>query len=102
MNGTAGALELSVIMRFEGRGALLLPLLDASFYRSLIDAHDFMVLVYVDIQSFAHRDDQVFLIELRVALQSFVIDVFRDVAQFRKRFMLQFVMCVCHVVLSKK
>jgi hypothetical protein len=46
------------------------------------------MLVNVDVQRFAHGDDQVFFIELRVALQSFVIDVFRDVAQFRKRFML--------------
>jgi hypothetical protein len=88
MNATAGLLQRCMIVGTQGLIPFRLEGFDAGFDRSLIDSDYFVMLVNVDVQRFAHRDDQVFFIELRIALQSFVIDVFRDVAQFRKRFML--------------
>jgi hypothetical protein len=102
VNRPSRAFELSVIMRGECRVALLLPVLDTAFDRSLIDADHFVVFVDVDVQRIAHRHDKVFFIQLGVTLQRFVIDVLGDVAQFREGLMFQFVVCVSHIVLSKK
>jgi hypothetical protein len=96
MNRAARYFQLLVIVRGYGRITFGFERLDAQLYGRLIDAHHLVVLVHIDAEGFAERHDQMLFVQLRVALDGFVLDVFGDVAQFGQRFVLQFMVCVCH------
>jgi hypothetical protein len=98
MNRAASYFQLLVIVRGYGRIAFSFERFDTRLDRRLIDANNFVVLVHFDVEGFAERHDQMLFVQLRVALDGFVLDVFGDVAQFGQGFVFQFVMCVCHCV----
>ena len=54
------------------------------------------MIVYIDVQRLADCDYEMLLIQLRVALDCFVLDAFGDISQLGQRFVLEFVMCVSH------
>jgi hypothetical protein len=98
MNRAAGYFQLLVIVRGDGRIAFSFERLDAQLDRRLIDAHNLVVLVHVDVERFAERYDQMLFVQLRVPLDGFVLDIFGDIAQFGEGFVLQFMVCVGHRV----
>lgn len=85
-----------MIVRGYGRIAFGFERLDARLDRRLVDTHNFVMLVHVDIEGFAERYDQMLFVQLRVALDRFMFDVLGDFAQFGQGFVFQFVMCVRH------
>jgi hypothetical protein len=96
MNRAARYFQLLVIVRGYGRIAFSFERFDTRLDRRLIDANNFVVLVHFNVEGFAERHDQMLFVQLRVALNGFVIDVLRDFAQLGQGFMFQFVVCVCH------
>ena len=85
VNRTPHCLELSVIVRRDRFVPLLFEVLDTRFNGGFVDTNHFVVFV-LDAEGFGNCDEQVLLVQLRVALNRFVIDVFRDVAQLSERF----------------
>jgi hypothetical protein len=83
-------------MSRDGARAALLQVLNTQFDCGLVDAHNFVMRVHLNVQGLAYGNDQMFFVELRVALYGFVLDVFGYVAQFSQGFVSEFVMCVCH------
>src|SRR6266705_148936 len=66
----------------------------SALIRILIAAHNLVVLVHIAVAGFAKRHDQMLFVQLRIALDRFVLDVFSDVAQFGQGFVFQFMVCV--------
>jgi hypothetical protein len=96
MNRAARYFQLLVIVRGYGRIAFSFERFDAQLSRRFIDAHNLVVLVHIDVEGFAERYDQMLFVQLGVALDRFVLDIFGDVAQFGQGFVFQFMVCVCH------
>jgi hypothetical protein len=94
MNRAARYFQLLVIVRGYGRIAFSFERFDTQLNRLLVDAHDLVVLVHFNVEGFAQGHDQMLFVQLRVALNGFVLDVFGDIAQFGQGFVLQFLMCV--------
>jgi len=94
MNRAAGNLQLLVIVSGQRGISFCFKRLDARFDRRLIEANNFVVLVHVNVEGFAERHDQMLFVQLRVALDGFVLDVFGDLAQLSQGFVSQFMVCV--------
>ena len=87
-----------VIVRYQRCIALLLEFFDARFDRRLVYADHIVMLVHVDIERPANRHHQMFFIQLGVALDGIVLDVFGDVAEFRECLVFQFMVCISHLL----
>jgi hypothetical protein len=73
-----------VVVRAKRFIAFRFERFDTRFDGSFVDAYDVVVLMHFDAERVADRNDQMFLIELRVALNSVMLNVLGDVAEFRK------------------
>jgi hypothetical protein len=98
MNRAASYFQLLVIVRGYGRITFSFERLDAQLDRRLIDANHLVVLVHFNVEGFAERHYQMLFVQLRVALNGFVLNVLGDVAQFGQGFVFQFMVCVCQGV----
>jgi hypothetical protein len=96
MNLPADVLQLSVVVSGKRCVPLSFELLDLRLYLGLVQTDDLMVLVHIDVERFADRRDQVFLVQLGVALNSFVIDRGRDLADLSQRHVFELFKRVCH------
>ena len=85
MNTSTRFLKSCVVMGVDCVVAPGLQRFDARFDCRFIDAYNVVVLMHLDAECLANRHDQMFLIELRVALNSVVLNVLGDVAKFRER-----------------
>src|SRR5947208_2344533 len=85
-----------MIVRGKRCIARLLELLDARLDGRLVDADHIVVLVHVDVERPANRHHQMFFIQLGVALDRIVLDVFGDVAKFSECLVFQFMVCISH------
>ncbi len=68
--------QLGVVVSFQSRVALLLQFFHLRLDAGLVDAccRCFVVRVHVDIQSLAHRDQEVLFVQLSVSLHGIVLD----------------------------
>src|SRR6266496_3804175 len=100
MNLPANAFQRISVVLLERRVALLLQLAHPGFDGRLVDAGHVVVFVRVDAKRLAQRGQEMFLVQLRVALHRLlVLDAFRNVTQLLDRFPFQFVEGVRHTVL---
>src|SRR5882724_22139 len=97
MNATTHGLELSMVVDGDSAGAPLFKFLDPRFDRGLVDAHNLVMLMHLDVQGLAESYHQMLFIQLGVTLYGFVFDVFGDIAQLSQSFVFEFVMCVRHI-----
>jgi len=97
MNLPANAFERIAVVLLERRVALLLQLAHPGFDGRLVDAGHVVVFVRIDAKRLAQRGQEMFLVQLRVALHRLlVLDALRDVAQFLNCFPFQFVEGISH------
>jgi hypothetical protein len=62
VDATARGFKLRVIVCSDGARATLFQFLDARFDRSLVDAHNVVMRVHLDVQGFAYGNDQMFFV----------------------------------------
>jgi hypothetical protein len=62
MNATTHGLKLSMVVGGDNAGAPLLKFLDPRFDRGLVDAHNLVVLMHLNVKSFAESYDQMLFI----------------------------------------
>ena len=86
VNAPARAFSCGTIVRRDGGVTFRFEGFDSRLDGGLVDAHDVVMLVNVDVQRLANRHHQMFFIQLGVTLDCFVLDVFRDVAQLGQCF----------------
>jgi len=89
VNLAADALERVVVVRLDCRVALLLEVPDRRLDGGLVDALNVIMAVGVDAERPAQPGQQVLFVQLRIALDRFVLHVFGDVPQFLDRLPLQ-------------
>jgi hypothetical protein len=88
MNPAPHVLKLRVIVRGK---RLVAPPFQLSYFRfdfALVDSLHFVVLVHVNVERLAERNEQMLFVQLRVPLQRFVLDVGGYVAQLADSLML--------------
>ena len=69
-----------VIMGRDGARAASFQFLNPGFDGGLVDAHHVVMRMHLNVQGLAQGDDQMFFVELGIALDGFVFDVLRNVA----------------------
>jgi hypothetical protein len=84
-----------VIVRGQRSFALRLQLANSRFERTLVDA-DYVVMLVLNTERLGECYDQMLLVQLRIALDGWMIGAFRNLAQVSEGLVFEFFECVRH------